>query len=73
MKKYVEDVVTVSDEEIAGAMNLLLSRCKLLTEPAGAASVAALLHNRIPTSEDDTVVAVLSGGNIDLKRLKELV
>ena len=61
VKKYVEDVVTVSDEEIAGAMNLLLSRCKLLTEPAGAASVAALLHNRIPASEDDTVVAVLSG------------
>lgn len=73
VKKYVEDVVLVTDEEIIEAMSLVLSRCKLLTEPAGCATVAALLNGRIPCSENDRVVAVLSGGNIDIQRLKELV
>lgn len=73
VKKYVDDVVIVSDDEITRAMNLLLSRCKLLTEPAGAASVAALLHGKILCSDGDRVAAVLSGGNIDIDRLKELV
>ena len=73
VKKYVDDVVIVTDDEIIEAMSLLLSRCKLLAEPAGAASVAALLNGRIHCSEGERVAAVVSGGNIDIDRLKELV
>ena len=71
VRRYVEDVVVVSDEEIVRAMELVLSRCKLLVEPAGAAGVAALLAGRIPRL-DGPVAAVLSGGNVDLDRLPEL-
>lgn len=72
VRRYVEDVVVVSDAEIAVAMELLLSRCKLLVEPAGAAGVAALLAGRIPVT-GGPVAAVLSGGNVDLDRLPGLL
>ncbi len=64
VKAYVDDVITVSDEEIVAAMGALLTRAKVLTEPAGAAGVAALLSGCIPIETGDRVVAVLSGGNI---------
>jgi threonine dehydratase len=54
-------------------MALLLSRAKLLTEPAGAAAMAALLVGRIQLQPTDVVVAVLSGGNIGLKDLTRLL
>jgi len=72
VRRHVEEVVTVTDGEITRAMALLLSRCKLLAEPAGAAGVAALLSGRIPV-EGRATVAVLSGGNVDLDRLTELL
>ena len=59
----VDDVVTVSDEEISEAIVLLLERGKLVVEGAGAAPVAALLAGRV--GGDGPAVAVLSGGNID--------
>ena len=62
----------VTDEEIRGALRLILARTKLLVEPAGAAAVAALLSGRIPT-EHGPVVAILSGGNIDTGRLASLL
>jgi threonine dehydratase len=73
VKRYVDDVVLVSDEEITDAMAVLLSRCKLLAEGAGAAATAALLTGKIPVRPTDHVVALLSGGNVDLGRLKELL
>ena len=73
VKRYVDDVVLVSDEEIVDAMTLLFARCKLVAEGAGAAATAALLFGRIPVRNTDHVVAFLSGGNIDPKRLKELL
>jgi len=73
VKECVEDVVLVTDEEIVEAMALLLSRAKLLTEPAGAAAMAALLVGRIQLQPTDVVVAVLSGGNIGLKDLTRLL
>jgi len=73
VKECVEDVVLVTDEEIVEAMALLLSRAKLLTEPAGAAAMAALLVGRIQLKPTDVVVAVLSGGNIGLKDLTRLL
>ena len=69
----VEDVVLVSDDEIVEAMGLLLSRTKLLAEPAGAAATAALLAGRIPLTRGDVVVTVVSGGNISLGTLAGLL
>jgi len=73
VQRYVDDVVLVSDEEIAEAMGLLLSRCKLLAEGAGAAATAALITGKIPMKGSEHVVAVLSGGNVDLARLSQLL
>mgnify|MGYP001040527702 CR=1 FL=1 len=61
--KLVDDVVTVSDEDISRALLLLLERGKQVVEPAGAAAVAALMAGVV--SVEPPVVAVLSGGNID--------
>ncbi len=63
--KFAEDVVLVSDEEILSAMRLLLTRAKLVAEPSGAAAVAALMHGRVPVGRGETVVALVSGGNVD--------
>jgi threonine dehydratase len=63
IEKYVDDLVTVSEESLSRALLMTLERAKLLVEPAGAAAVAALLDN--PTGFETPVVAVLSGGNVD--------
>ena len=63
LEERLADVVTVSDEEIAQAIVLLLERAKLVVEGAGAASVAAILAGR--AGGKGPVCAVLSGGNID--------
>ncbi|MDQ6887159.1 MAG: pyridoxal-phosphate dependent enzyme [Gemmatimonadota bacterium] len=73
VRRYVDDVVLVSDEEIAGAMRILLERTKLLAEGAGAAATAALLSRRLPVRPADRVVAILSGGNVDLERLEQVI
>ncbi len=72
-QRYVDDAVLVSDAEIAQAMGLILERCKLLAEPAAAASVAALLTGKVTAAEGARVVAILSGGNVDRERLKQLL
>ncbi|HSF27050.1 MAG TPA: threonine ammonia-lyase [Actinomycetes bacterium] len=63
VQELVDDVVTVSEEFLSRALLLVLERAKLVVEPAGAASVAALIN--APTAFEPPVVAVLSGGNID--------
>lgn len=72
VRRYVEDVVLVSDDEIREAMSFILARTKLLVEPAGAAGVAALLAGKIPLA-NGPVVVILSGGNVDLDRLPDLL
>lgn len=72
VRDHARGVVQVDDDEIVGAMRLLLERTKLLVEPAGAAGVAPLLAGRIPTGEGPVVV-VLSGGNVDLELLARLL
>ena len=69
----VDSLVTVPDEEIARAMSLIITRAKLLVEPAGAAAVAALLAGRVPGGAGQRSVAILSGGNVDLHRLAQLI
>lgn len=68
----VDEVVTVSDEEIVAAMRLLFERCKLVAEPSGASALAALLAGRIP-AVDLRVGVLLSGANIDAERFAQLV
>jgi len=62
-REHVDEIVLVSDEEIASAMRFLYSRAKLACEPAGAAATAALLTGKIPVEPGSNVVAVVSGGN----------
>lgn len=69
VRRHVDDVVLVTDDEIIGAVKLLLERAKLLVEPAGAAGTAALLNGKIPGAGKKTVL-LLSGGNLSLDRLK---
>jgi threonine dehydratase len=71
--EHVGEVVTVSDDEVAEAMVLLLERSKLVVEGAGAASVAALLAGKISPPPEGEVCAVLSGGNVDASRLVECI
>ncbi len=73
VKRYVDDLVLVSDSEIIQGLHLILERCKILTEPAGAAGFAALLFKKVDVPSGAQVVCVLSGGNLDLKRLKGLL
>lgn len=68
--QYVDDMITLTDDEIAKALVLVLSRTKLLVEPAGAASVAALLTGKAAVPHGANTVAILSGGNVSLDRLK---
>jgi threonine dehydratase len=70
---HVDDVVLVSDDEIIAALRVILERTKLLVEPAGAAAVAALLTGKTGLPHGARVVATLSGGNIDLERLKHFL
>jgi threonine dehydratase len=73
VRRYVDDVVLVTDEEILAALRDLLGYAKLVVEPAGAAAVAALLTGKILVERGTHVAAVISGGNIDLDRLKTLL
>jgi threonine dehydratase len=71
IERYVSEVVTVSDDEVAQAMVLLLERSKLVAEGAGAVAVAALMHGKVAAPESGDVCAVLSGGNVDASLLAE--
>jgi threonine dehydratase len=67
VQRWVDDMVVVSEEEIADAMVWLLERSKLVVEGGGAAGVAALMAGRVSatTATDGATVVVLSGGNVD--------
>lgn len=71
IQRYADDVVSVSDERIAEAVLLLLARRKVVVEPSGAASLAALME--YPTLCQGKTVALLCGGNIDIKLLADLI
>lgn len=64
IRRYVDDIVLVEEDAIYRAIRFLLERAKLVVEPSGAVTVAALLSGAVDTS-GQRVVAVLSGGNID--------
>jgi threonine dehydratase len=72
-KKYLDDIVLVDEEEIAEAILMLLEREKTVAEGAGAATLAALLHGRIPSLLGKKVAAVISGGNIDVNVISRVI
>ena len=71
-KKYVDEIVTVTDDEIAAAILTLMEEQKLITEGAGATSVAAVMFDKIDV-KDKNVVCILSGGNIDVTILSRII
>lgn len=70
--KYVDEVVTVTDDEISAAILGLMEQQKLIAEGAGAASVAAAMFNKVPIKGKKTV-CVVSGGNIDVTILSRVI
>lgn len=73
VQKYVDEIVTVSEDEIAQAVLVLLESEKIVTEGSGAAGVAALLSGKISGLNGKKVCAILTGGNIDTTFLKNIV
>ena len=70
IREHVAEVVTVSDEELVEAMRWAFERLKLVLEPSGAATLAAVRAGRV---EGERIGAVLSGGNVGLERFRELL
>jgi len=71
IQRYVDDIVTVSEDSMSRALVMLLERSKMVVEPSGAAAVAALMDQ--PSSYGTPVVAVLSGGNVDPLLLGKMI
>jgi len=71
IRDVVDEVVTVSEDDIARALLVLLERAKLVVEPAGAAAVAAILAGKVPAI--GPTVAILSGGNIDPLLMQRII
>lgn len=71
VQEHVDEVVTVSDEEISRAVLVLLERAKAVVEPAGAAPLAAVLAGKV--AGNGPVACVLSGGNVDSRLLIKLI
>ena len=71
-QKYVDDIVTVTDDEISAAILALMEQHKLVTEGAGAVAVAAALFGKVPVAGKKTV-CLLSGGNIDVTILSRVI
>ncbi len=72
IQKHVEEIITVSEEEIIDAMRFLWERMKIVVEPSGAVSLAGLLADKIEI-EGKRIGVILSGGNVDLDRFFEFL
>lgn len=73
VRKWVDEIVEVSEDDVADAMMLILERSKLTTEGGGAVGIAALLSKKIGLTPDAKTVVVLSGGNVDIGLIPNLV
>lgn len=71
--RYLEDVVLVEDETILAGLRFSVERLKQVLEPAGSAALAAVLAGAVPLLEGDRVCVILSGGNVAVERLGELI
>ncbi len=70
--KYVDEIVTVTEDEISSAILALIEQHKMISEGAGAVSVAAVMFNKLPV-KNKKVVCVVSGGNIDVTILSRVI
>ncbi len=73
VKAFVDEIVTVSEEEIASAILYLLEKEKTVAEGAGAVAVAALLNHKVRGLEGRRVVAIVTGGNIDVNVISRII
>jgi threonine dehydratase len=72
-QRYVDDVILLDEATILGGLRFALERLKQVVEPAGAAALAAVLYGRVPVRPDERVCVILSGGNVEITRLNELI
>jgi len=72
VKEYIDDIILVCEEDILKATKNLLLKAKLLVEPSGAVTAAALISKKIP-GKNKKVVAIISGGNAELKFIKKML
>jgi threonine dehydratase len=68
IQKYVDEIITVDDEQIIKAMRLIWERMKIIVEPSSAVPLAVVMNNK-NKFEDKLVGIILSGGNVDLNKL----
>lgn len=72
-RRYLDDIILLDDRTILAGMRFAIERLKQVLEPAGAAALAAVLAGQIPIGEGERVAVVLSGGNVEVGRLGELL
>ncbi|KAL7714727.1 Threonine dehydratase [Entamoeba marina] len=73
IEKFVDDIVVVKETEITKAMMLLMERCKVITEGAGAVAFAGLLSGALPIEKGSKVAILISGGNVDMRVLNNVI
>ena len=73
IQQYVDGVVTVTEDEIAAAILALMEKQKVVAEGAGAVSVAAAMFHKVPDMQGKNIVALVSGGNIDVNILSRVI
>ncbi|QVK06946.1 threonine ammonia-lyase [Mycoplasma mycoides] len=74
LNQYVDDVVVVSEEEIAETMLFLMENCKFVTEGSGAVTAAALMFDKLNIrNQNKTIVGLVSGGNIDIAMVGNII
>ena len=72
-RELVDDVIVIDDTQIATGLREILTSAKLYSEPAGAAATGALVAGVVPVRENETVVALLSGANLDVSKLLDIL
>ena len=72
-RRYLDGIFLLDDPTILAGLRFMLERGKQLLEPAGAAALAAVLAGRVPIRDGERVAVVLSGGNVEIGRLGELL
>ena len=73
VQRYVDEVIRIDDATILAGLRFAMERTKQVLEPAGAAALAATMAGRIPIRDGERVAVVLSGGNVEVTRLGELI
>ena len=72
-RRLLDGIVLIDDPTILAGMRFAIERLKQVVEPAGAAALAAVLAGRVPIRDGERVAVVLSGGNVEVGRLGELL